>query len=453
MGHRRAADDGVLHSITTSGPFRHERWPTLCGFIAKGGVSSRTGVPGERTCSLGWKATTILGPHSNRIDTSCLAELHLAAAEQVLKQAIADKLFPGAAFGVLYNGETHTAATGHFTYEPGSPAVTPHTIFDVASITKVVATTSMAMILYDRGLLKLEAPLESILPAFNPQHDPQRKKVTLRMLLAHSSGLPAHEYLDQRFHTRDEARNNAIAACLTMPLVNEPGTAAVYSDIGFILLGLALEAIAAEPLDQFCFREIFQPLGMTSTFFSPAPSLRAGIAPTQNTPHLIQGTVRDENAILLGGVAGHAGLFSNVPDLLRFAQCILNGGRTSENKPLFKPATVTLFATRASTPAGTSRALGWDTPSAPSSSGRHFSAHSIGHLGYTGTSLWIDLDRSLAVVLLTNRTWPDHGIPQAANLPDRQEPIRRIRPAFHDALLQALPPTLLASNASATRSS
>jgi CubicO group peptidase (beta-lactamase class C family) len=367
---------------------------------------------------------------------------HLAEAQQVLTQAIADKLFPGAAFGVLYNGETHTAATGHFTYEPGSPAITPATIYDVASITKVVATTSMAMILYDRGQLKLDSSLDSILPAFNPQHDAARKKVTLRMLLAHSSGLPAHEYLDQRCRTREEA----LTACLTIPLASEPGTATVYSDIGFILLGLALEAIAKEPLDIFCSREIFQPLSMTSTFFNPPPSHRTGIAPTQNTPQLIQGTVRDENAALIG-VAGHAGLFSNVPDLLRFARCILNGG---EN--IFKPATISLFATRESSPAGTSRALGWDTPSTPSSSGSHFSPHSIGHLGYTGTSLWLDLDRSLAIVLLTNRTWPDHGTPQAADLPDRQTPIRQLRPIFHDALLQALPPAIPASTASAMRS-
>ncbi len=152
-------------------------------------------------------------------------------------------------------------------------------------------------------------------------------------------------------------------------------------------------------------------------------------------PHRVQATVRDENAALLGGVAGHAGLFSNVPDLLRFAQCILNGG-----EGLFKPATVALFTTRTGPPPGSSRALGWDTPSAPSSSGSHFSPHSAGHLGYTGTSLWLDLDRSLAVVLLTNRTWPDNGTPQAAHLPHRQEPIRRLRPAFHDAILQALLP-------------
>jgi CubicO group peptidase (beta-lactamase class C family) len=367
------------------------------------------------------------------------AELHLAPARQVLARAIEEKTFPGAAFGVLSAGTTHTGALGHFTYTPGSPAVTPETIYDIASLTKIVATTSMAMILFDRHQLDPATPLETILPAFNPGHDIARKKVTLYMLLAHSSGLPAHEYLDKRCRTRDEA----LTACLAMPLAHEPGTTTVYSDIGFILLGLALEAIIHEPIATFCTREVFQPLGMAGTLFNPPPSLRAHIAPTQNTPHQIQGTVRDENAALLEGVAGHAGLFSNVPDLLRFAQCILNNG-----EGLFKPATIALFATRAFSPADTSRALGWDTPSEPSSSGRFFSPHSIGHLGYTGTSLWLDLDRALAVVLLTNRTWPDHGTPQAAHLPDRQEPIRRLRPAFHDAILQAL----FASSASATRS-
>ncbi|HXB61487.1 MAG TPA: serine hydrolase domain-containing protein [Acidobacteriaceae bacterium] len=372
------------------------------------------------------------------------AESQFASAEDILRAAIAEKVTPGAAFGVLYSGHAYSAALGHFTYDPGSPAVTSETIYDVASLTKIVATTSMAMILYDRGLLKLDTPLEAILPAFNPQRDPARAKVTLRMLLSHSSGLPAHEYLDRRCRTHGEA----LAACLAMPLESEPGTAAVYSDIGFILLGLALEKIAGEPLDRFCAREIFQPLGMTATLFNPPPSLRAGIPPTQSTPHLVQGTVRDENAALLfsekDGIAAHAGLFSNVPDLLRFARCILNGG-----EGLFKPATVALFTTRTGSPSGSSRALGWDTPSEPSSSGHYFSPHSAGHLGYTGTSLWLDLDRSLAVVLLTNRTWPDHGIPQAAHLPGRQAAIRRLRPAFHDALLKAL----LASSASATRSS
>jgi CubicO group peptidase (beta-lactamase class C family) len=365
------------------------------------------------------------------------AEPHFAAAEKLLSAAIAEKVTPGAAYGVLFNGHAHSAALGHFTYNASSPAITPNTVYDLASLTKVVATTSMAMLLYDRDLLALDTPLESILPAFNPQQDAARKKVTLRMLLSHSSGLPAHEYLHERCRTRDEARNNAIAACLAMPLAHKPGAAAVYSDIGFILLGLALEKIAGEPLDIFCAREIFQPLSMTNTLWAPPPPIRGSIPPTQNTPHLIQGTVRDENAALLGGVTGHAGLFSSVLDLLRFAECILNHGGTS-SKNLFKPATVALFTTRTTSPPGTSRALGWDTPSAPSSSGQYFSPHSAGHLGYTGTSLWLDLDRSLAVVLLTNRTWPNTGTPQPAHLPDRQQAIRRLRPAFHDAILQAL---------------
>jgi len=372
------------------------------------------------------------------------AAIQLAEAQRILADAIAEKTFPGAAFGVLFRGEEHIAAIGHLTYAPSSPAVTPATIYDLASLTKVIATTSMAMLLYDRGQLALDTPLETILPAFNPQRDPDRAKITLRMLLSHSSGLPAHEYLYKTCRTRDEARNHAIAACLTMPLAAIPGTAAVYSDIGFILLGLALEAIANEPLNTFCAREIFQPLGMTSTFFSPAPeTLRPHIPPTEidvtYRHRLIQGEVHDENAALLGGnetsSAGHAGLFSNVPDILRFARCILAGGRTAAGRQLFRPETVALFTTRTAEPPNSSRALGWDTPSAPSSSGGCFSPHSAGHLGFTGTSLWLDLERSLAVVLLTNRTWhePNTSAPS-------QEPIRRLRPAFHDAVFHAINP-------------
>jgi len=372
------------------------------------------------------------------------ASSHFAAAEKLLAQAIAEKTFPGAAFGVLYRGQAYQAALGHLTYASGSPAVTPDTIYDLASLTKIIATTSMAMLLHDRGQLQLDTPLGKILPAFNPQHDTQRSRVTLRHLLAHSSGLPAHEYLYKTHGTRDEARNNAIAACLAMPLAAEPGTASVYSDIGFILLGLALEAIIHEPIAIFCTREIFQPLGMTSTFFSPAPeTLRPHIPPTElDTTYrhrIVQGEVHDENAALLGGnenrPSGHAGLFSNVPDILRFAQCILAGGQTAAGNQLFRPETIALFTTRAAEPPNTSRALGWDTPSTPSSSGHYFSPHSAGHLGFTGTSLWLDLDRSLAVVLLTNRTWHEAGTPAPS-----QEAIRHLRPAFHDAVLQALRP-------------
>jgi CubicO group peptidase (beta-lactamase class C family) len=247
------------------------------------------------------------------------------------------------------------------------------------------------------------------------------------MLLAHSSGLPAYARL---FEQHDSA-NELLRACLQMPLEAAPGTRAEYSDIGFILLGKALEVLAGDYLARYGEREIFRPLGVTSTFFCPPASLRHLIPPTVNDTtfrgRVIQGEVHDEHAYVLGGVGGHAGLFSNALDVLTFAGCILAEGRTSEGLQLFKPETVQLFATRQNEPAGTSRALGWDTPTAPSSSGKHFSPSSIGHLGYTGTSLWIDRERQLAVVLLTNRTWPD-----------RAKAIQQVRPAFHDAVFAAI---------------
>jgi serine-type D-Ala-D-Ala carboxypeptidase len=185
--------------------------------------------------------------------------------------------------------------------------------------------------------------------------------------------------------------------------------------------------LSGDYLARFCAREVFTPLEMTSTYFCPPETLRAQIPPTEIDTtfrrRLIQGEVQDENAFVLGGCGGHAGLFANTLDVLRFANCILDGGQ-----PLFQPATVRLFATRQDKPMGTSRALGWDTPTAPSSSGKYFSASSIGHLGYSGTSLWIDPERQLAVVLLTNRTWPDRS----------NKTIQVIRPAFHDAVALAL---------------
>jgi CubicO group peptidase (beta-lactamase class C family) len=311
---------------------------------------------------------------------------------------------------------------GRFTYEPTSPQPTSDTLFDLASLTKILATTAMAMILYERGLLDLEMPVISIVGEFSGE-DPRRDEVTLRMLLAHSSGLPAYEKLFLRARTRDEL----LAAAFSTPLANDPGSHAEYSDIGFIVLGVALERLADETLDRFCQREIFGPLALTHTTFNPASELRPAIPPTtddQTFRHrIIQGEVQDENASVLGGVAGHAGLFATAHDLATFAHTLLQGG-----SPILRPETITLFTTRESSPEGTSRALGWDTPSPPSQSGSYFSQRSYGHLGYTGTSLWIDPDRALSIILLTNRTWPD-----CAN-----QSIKEIRPRFHDAVIEAL---------------
>jgi CubicO group peptidase (beta-lactamase class C family) len=394
-----------------------------------------------------------------------------AAAYRVLEDAIRDHAFPGCAFGILAGGKSElgqtgtifTDALGRFTYDEGAPPVTAETAFDVASLTKVVATTAAAMLLHQRGRLNLDLPLAGLLPDFVAgceANDPARR-VTLRHLLAHSSGLPGYVEFFRTARTPEAL----LDACLRLPLQAEPGTRAEYSDPGFILLGKALEttihgtvihetvmpgtvkkeSLDIENLASWTAGEIFRPLAMTSTRFRPPESTRAEIPPTEMDDTFrhrrIQGEVQDENAFVLGGVAGHAGLFSNVPDLLRFAGEILSAekrasgtraadkGEVGSGKAggIFAPETIETFSARQSPP-GSSRALGWDTPSENSSSGHHFSPHSIGHLGYSGCSLWIDIDAAIAVVLLTNRTWPRR----------ESQRIRQVRPAFHNAVRAAL---------------
>jgi len=410
-----------------------------------------------------------------------------AQAFTILQQAVDQQAFPAASVAVTHQGNlVALKAVGTFTYEeqpgaphfsPGAPflasfarkpalslpkggdfPVHPSTLFDLASLTKVVATTTMAMLLYERGLLDLEAPAAAIVPEFttDKEKDPRRHEVTLHMLLAHSSGLPAHE----KFYLKARTREELLQAAFTTPLAANPATQAVYSDIGFIILGAALERLADESLDRFCQREIFAPLSMTHTTFNPPVEIRAQIPPTaderpgskeepcgSDTPvrqlpqasppqngsqqasrstfrqRVIQGEVYDENASVLGGVAPQAGLFSTAADLAKFAQTMLDQGN-----PILRPETVTLFTRRESTPPGTTRALGWDTPSTPSLSGKYFSPQSFGHLGYTGTSLWIDPTRQLSITLLTNRTWPDSS----------NQTINQVRPKLHDAIIEAL---------------
>jgi CubicO group peptidase (beta-lactamase class C family) len=366
-----------------------------------------------------------------------------APAFSILQEAITQQTFPAASIAVTHGGRLIALkAFGHFTYKPsekiaaGAPsfaffakggldAVNPSTIFDLSSLTKVVATTTMAMLLYERGLLDLDAPVSAAVPEFisDAAKDPRRHEVTLRMLLSHSSGLPAHE----KFFLKTRTRAELLQAAFTTPLAAGPATIAVYSDIGFIILGVALERLADESLDRFCQREIFAPLAMTSTTFNPPTGIRAAIPPTaddQSFRHrIIQGEVQDENASILDGVAPHAGLFSSAADLAKFAHAMLHDGGS-----ILRPQTVALFTRRESAPPATSRALGWDTPSSPSQSGKYLSPQSYGHLGYTGTSLWIDPARQLSVTLLTNRTWPDCS----------NQAIKQVRPKFHNAIVEAL---------------
>jgi CubicO group peptidase (beta-lactamase class C family) len=346
-----------------------------------------------------------------------------ASAFNVLENAIDQEAFPCASVAVTHFGKlVALKGFGHFTYENESPLVRADSIFDLASVSKVVATTSMAMLLYERGLLDLEAPIAGVLPEFLGD-DPRRSEVSFHTLLAHSSGLPAYEKLFLRAGTKEELLRAAFAVSIR----HDPGSHAEYSDIGFILLGLALVRVSGEPLDSFCQREIFGPLGMSHTAFTPPANWKSEIPPTADDrafrKRVIQGEVQDENASVLGGIAGHAGVFSSAGDVAIFAHTLLNGG-----SPVFRAETLETFTRRESAPAGSSRALGWDTPSPPSQSGKYLSVSSYGHLGYTGTSLWIDPERQLSVTLLTNRTWPDCS----------NQAIKQIRPQFHDAVIEAL---------------
>lgn len=362
-----------------------------------------------------------------------------SAAYQVLEEAIAARAFPGCAFGVLAGGDTVALdALGRFTYDDDSPAVAHHTIYDVASLTKVLGTTAVVMRLCQRGHLDVDTPVGELLPAFILGRNPEERarEVRLRHLLAHNSGLPGYVELFRSASTPAALMH----ACLRLPLEAEPGARGEYSDPGFILLGKALEVHTRQRLAHLVRREVLRPLGLRSTAFHPQPAAHPFIPPTEDDSTFrkrrIQGEVQDENAFVLKGVAGHAGLFSNVPDLLRFAKAILHSGtpdavaviqEEAVEETVFEPEIIAQFSQRQG-PQGSSCALGWDTPSEISSAGQYFSAHSIGHLGYSGCSLWIDLDAAVAVVLLTNRTWPHR----------ESQLIREIRPAFHDAIREAL---------------
>ncbi len=357
-----------------------------------------------------------------------LQDKQFSRAFSIITEAIGQHAFPAATLAVTHRGSLIALrGLGRFTYESDAPMVEAETIFDLASVTKVVATTAVAMLLYERGKLPLDIPVGHFLPDFvarAPRHQQAtREAVTLRMLLAHSSGLPAYEKLFEFASSREEL----VRSALTTRLLAAPGTRAEYSDVGFILLGEVLARQADLALDLFARQEIFTLLGMTHTRFNPPTEWKSLIPPTEDDRNfrkrIIQGEVNDENASVMGGVAGHAGVFASAIDVARFAECMLRRGA-----PIFKAETVELFTRRAESPAGSLRALGWDTPSPESSSGAHFSAASFGHLGFTGTSLWADPTRHLSVTLLTNRTWSNRA----------SQGIRRVRPLVHDAIVEAL---------------
>ncbi len=319
--------------------------------------------------------------------------------DSIVRVGLEQGAAPGAALAVGRFGRlVHLKAYGAIDYAAGSPAVDPTTLFDLASLTKVVATTTAAMILEEEGKLDLSRTVQSYLPEFSA---PDKAGITVRMLLTHRGGLEAFAPLWKEWR----GRADYLAQINARPLANPPNTKVIYSDWDFVLMGLIIERITGTTLDAFTGARVFGPLGMSSTRFAPdttdaALMRHVALTALDTLRGQIHGTVHDPNAWALGGVAGHAGLFGSARDLAVFVQMLLNGG-TYAGTRIVKPTTIARWTSVQDV--ASSRALGWDTPSAVSSAGRFFSPRSFGHTGYTGTSIWVDPERGLFVVLLTNR--------------------------------------------------
>ncbi|HEY4734650.1 MAG TPA: serine hydrolase domain-containing protein [Gemmatimonadaceae bacterium] len=322
--------------------------------------------------------------------------------DKLVKTAIEEAVAPGVAIAVGRNG--HIAYMKGYGYidwnQPGSPAVDTNTLYDLASLTKVIATTTLAMILEEAGQLDINRTVVSYLPEFN---SPEKAQITVKQLLTHSGGLEA----GANIYATARGRDQYLYQINARPLEYTPGTNMIYSDWDMILLQLVMERITGKTLDVLASEKIFRPLGMIDTQFQPPVSLRSRIAPTQvddSRGGLLWGSVHDENAWAIGGVAGHAGLFSTAKDLALFSMMILNGGEGVNGVRIVKPATIARWTARQGKES--TRALGWDSPEGGSSAGQFFSPWSFGHTGFTGTSIWIDPEKDLFVVVLTNRVNP-----------------------------------------------
>lgn len=401
-GARMAVPAMALAACAQPGPAQDPP-PVEAGAATVSAVSARELHPGEVPAG------------EVSMDPSLLVRL-----DSTIEAALAAGASPGAALAIGRHGRL-VRLRGYGVLEPSeAAAVTPATLYDLASLTKVVGTTTAVMILIDEGRLSLDDRVVEHLPWWSAG-DARKERVALRHLLVHRAGLPAFRrwFLD---HSGRDAYRRAIGE---VALESEPGSATVYSDIGLMTAALVVEAVTGRTLDAFLAERVFEPLGMRDTGFLPDPAERARIAPTEVDTlwrsGVVRGRVHDENADAFGGVAGHAGLFSTAADLAVFADLLLQGGTLPpcraaepEGRPcpadrerelqIIAPETVAHFTRRVDSES--SRALGWDTPSGRSSAGDLFSAASFGHTGFTGTSLWLDPERDLFVVLLTNRVYP-----------------------------------------------
>ncbi|HEX5971110.1 MAG TPA: serine hydrolase domain-containing protein [Gemmatimonadaceae bacterium] len=349
--------------------------------------------------------------------------------QAILTQGVIDSAFPGA-IAVIGNhdGPLVTVAAGHLDWAP-SPVPNDRTLWDLASLTKVVGMTSAMMQLVEQGKVDLDAPVQRYLPEWQGVN---KDKVTVRDLITHRSGLPAFK----TYYKLNLSPDSTLRLFFDTPLDTLPGVRMVYSDIGAILLGKIVERVSGETLDRYLAQHVFQPLGMLDTQYRPDSSLLSRIAPTERDPwrgRLVHGEVHDENAYALGGVSGHAGLFSTAHDLSRLAQAYLNGGAL-DGARLAKASTIRQFTTVQDS-AFSSRALGWDTPSDRSSAGHFITRPAFGHTGFTGTSLWIAPQYDLYVILLTNRVNPTR----------ERSGIGRVRVQVADAAMKVLDPDVVAA--------
>jgi CubicO group peptidase (beta-lactamase class C family) len=354
-----------------------------------------------------------------------------AEIDAAVEQGISRGLYPGAVVVVgRRDSILYARGYGHFTWDPSSPVPRPDsTLWDIASISKVVGTASAAMRLVDAGRIKLDAPVRRYLPRFSGG---LKNQVTVRMLLDHTSGLRSYVPFYRRAHTRSQVLRRIYAE----PLVRPPGRSAEYSDLNAILLGLLVERVTGAPLDAYATRQVFRPLEMRQTMYRPPARARPRIVPTgifRGEP--VAGEVNDQNAVALGGVAGHAGVFATGLDLARYAQAWLKDGRGPRGRWV-RPATIRAFLTRG--PNSGPRLLGWDTPEynpdEPSVFGTLISDAAYGHTGFTGTELWIDPARDLFLVFLTNRTFDP-------KVPDSQRELRLVRASLSDAAVRLVPHT------------
>lgn len=345
------------------------------------------------------------------------------AAQAILRNAVAARAFPAAVVEVGTSRDVlWREAFGALLYDAAAPATTPETLFDLASLTKVIVTTTLAMRHVDAGRLGLADPVGHLIPEWRGS---DRESVTIRDLLAHCSGLTAWLPLF-RDHSGRRDYQHSIA---TLPLEYQPRTQSVYSDLGFILLGFILEDVGGRPFAEQG-ADLIRELDLEPLTFRPPASWRPRAAPTELDSwrgRLLVGEVHDENCWALGGAAGHAGLFGSASAVGKFAQRMLQSLKESEGRGIANLRTLRQFLAKTEVPAS-SRALGWDTMLATSSCGARMSAEAFGHTGFTGTSLWIDPLRDAYVVLLTNRVHPSR----------KNETIRAIRPVLHDAIIEAL---------------